>query len=75
VSAFTSRAQPYLLALSVLLIGAGFYNGRRAKQCNRKRRVVNAAVLWFSTIVVLGESSGQNGYATVRSGGPNRQRY
>jgi hypothetical protein len=51
-SAFLSAARPYLLGVSVLFLAFGFYQGRRAKQCNRRPSVFSAALLWISTALV-----------------------
>src|SRR5581483_4318090 len=52
-SAFFVKLRPFLLAASVLLIGFGFYQRWRAKQCNCKPNLVSALLLWFSAIVVV----------------------
>jgi Mrp family chromosome partitioning ATPase len=52
-SAFLSAARPYLLAASVLFIGYGFYQGRRARKCQRRAGIINATLLWLSTAFVL----------------------
>jgi hypothetical protein len=52
-SAFLIRFRPYLLALSVLLIGFGFYKSWRAKQCDCRPSRVSTFLLWFSAIVVF----------------------
>jgi len=51
-SAFLSVARPYLLGISVLFLAFGFYQGRRAKQCNRRPSAAGAALLWISTALV-----------------------
>lgn len=51
-SAFLSAARPYLLAVSVLFIAFGFYQGWRAKRCNRRPSAWSAALLWLSTVFV-----------------------
>lgn len=53
MSAFMTRARPYLLVVSVLLIGFAFYKSWRAKQCNCKRSSVSTFLLWFSASVVF----------------------
>lgn len=52
-SAYFVRLRPYLLVISVLLIGFGFYQRWRAKKCNRRPGVYSAILLWFSAIVVF----------------------
>jgi hypothetical protein len=51
-SAFLSAARPYLLAASILLIGFGFLQARRMKQCHRRPNVVSSVLLWTSALVV-----------------------
>jgi hypothetical protein len=51
-SAFFVNVRPLLLAISALLIGFGFYQSRRAKQCQRRPSLLSAILLWFSAIVV-----------------------
>lgn len=51
-SAFFEAARPYFLGASILLIGLGFWQARRARKCNRKPSVVGAALLWISTAFV-----------------------
>ena len=51
-SAFLARLRPYFLGTSILLIGFGFYQARRAKQCDRRPSVITAILLWSSAAVV-----------------------
>lgn len=44
--------RPYLLGGSVLLIALGFYQSRRATQCNCKPSVLSQVVLWLSALIV-----------------------
>jgi type IV secretory pathway TrbL component len=53
-SAFLTTLRPWLLGLSVILIGLGFWQQRRAKQCAVKGRVVGQILLWSAVVVVLG---------------------
>ena len=53
-SAFLTRLRPWLLGLSVVLIGLGFWRQRRATQCAVKGRVVGQVLLWAAVVVVLG---------------------
>jgi len=53
-SAFLTTLRPWLLGLSVLLIGLGFWQQRRATQCAVKGRVVGQLLLWAAVAVVLG---------------------
>ena len=52
-SAFLSAARPYLLGVSVLLAGYGFYEVRRARKCRRRPSVVVSALVWLSMAFVL----------------------
>jgi hypothetical protein len=49
---FLQSARPYLLTLSVGLIGWGFYQSSRAKACRRKQGIVVSIVLWSATLFV-----------------------
>jgi len=51
-SALLATLRPYLLGSSVLLIGYGFYQARRAKQCKRRPSVASTILLWSSTAIV-----------------------
>ncbi len=53
-SVFLTTLSPWLLGLSVVLIGLGFWQQRRAKQCAVKGRVVGQVLLWAAVVVVLG---------------------
>jgi len=53
-SAFFTTLRPWLLGLSVVLIGLGFWQQRRATQCAVKGRVVGQVLLWAAVVVVLG---------------------
>jgi len=44
--------QPYLLGVSVLFIVFGFYQSRRASQCNCKPSVLSQVMLWLSALIV-----------------------
>jgi hypothetical protein len=52
VSSYISALRPYLLGVSVLLIALGFYQSRRASQCNCKPSVLSQVVLWLSALIV-----------------------
>ncbi len=52
VSSFVSALRPYLLGVSVLFIALGFYQSRRASQCNCKPSVFSQVVLWVSALTV-----------------------
>lgn len=53
-SAFFGTLRPWLLGLSVVLLGVGFWQQRRAKQCALRGRFVGRVLLWAAVIVVLG---------------------
>ncbi len=44
--------RPYLLGFSVLLIAFGFYQSRRATQCNCKPSALSQTILWLSALIV-----------------------
>jgi len=52
-SAVLAEFRPYLLAASVAFIAFGFYQARRARQCQAKPRIVSTVLLWFSAVVVV----------------------
>ena len=52
LSSYIGALWPYLLGLSVLLIALGFYQSRRASQCNCKPSVLSQIVLWLSALIV-----------------------
>src|ERR1041385_7038733 len=52
-SAFLSAARPYLLAASALLVAFGFYQVRRAKQCQRRPSAASRILLWLSAFFVV----------------------
>jgi hypothetical protein len=51
-SALFTAVRPYLLAVSVLLIGFAFFQSHRAKRCNCRPSKLSTAVLWISAILV-----------------------
>jgi hypothetical protein len=53
-SAFATTLRPWLLALSVILLGFGFWQQHRAKQCAVRGRLVGNVLLWAAVVVVLG---------------------
>jgi hypothetical protein len=52
-SAVFATLRPWLLGLSVALIGLGFWQQRRAKQCAVRGRFLGAVLLWAAVAVVL----------------------
>lgn len=53
-SAFFLKFRPWLLGLSVLLLGVGFWQQYRAKQCAVRGRIIGTVLLWAAVAVVLG---------------------
>ena len=51
-SALLTTLRPYLLGASVLLIAYGFFQARRAKQCQRRPSMLNSILLWSSAVFV-----------------------
>lgn len=52
-SAFLLRFRPWFLVFSIALIGLGFWQQRRAKQCAVKGRFVGQMLLWTAVAIVL----------------------
>jgi len=52
-SAFFTTLRPWLLAISVVLIGFGFWQQRRATQCSVRGRKVGQVLLWSAVVVVI----------------------
>ena len=52
-SAFFTTLRPWLLGLSVVLIGVGFWQQRRAKQCAVGDRFLSMVFLWAAVVLVL----------------------
>lgn len=53
-SAFFATLRPWLLVLSVALLGLGFWQQHRAKQCSIRGRLIGTVLLWTALVVVLG---------------------
>lgn len=53
-SAFFTTLRPWLLSLSVVLLGLGFWQQHRAKQCVVRGRLLGRVLLWAAVVVVLG---------------------
>lgn len=53
-SAFATTLRPWFLGLSVVLLGFGFWQQHRAKQCAVRGRLVGNIMLWAAVVVVLG---------------------
>jgi len=54
LSAFLQTFKPWLLGLAIVLIGVGFWQQRRAKQCAVKRNYLSTTLLWVAVVVVIG---------------------
>ena len=52
-SAFFSKLRPWLLLLAIVLIGLGFWQQRRAKQCAVRGRMLGNVLLWTAVAVVV----------------------
>ncbi len=52
-SAFLQRFRPWLLALSIVLLGIGFWQQRRARLCAVKRSYLSAVLLWTAVVFVV----------------------
>jgi hypothetical protein len=53
-SAFVTTLRPWLLGLSVVLLGFGFWQQHRAKQCAVRGRLLGNVLLWAAVVVVSG---------------------
>jgi hypothetical protein len=53
-SAIFTTLRPLLLGLSVVLLGLGFWQQHRAKQCSIRGRLIGSVLLWTALVVVLG---------------------
>ncbi len=51
-SALVQRFRPWLLALSIALLGIGFWQQRRARLCSVKRSYLSAVLLWTAVVFV-----------------------
>jgi len=52
--AFLQRFKPWLMGLSIVFLGVGFWQQHRAKQCAVKRSYLGAVLLWVALVVVVG---------------------
>jgi len=52
-SAFRLRFRSWFLVLSIALIGVGFWQQRRAKQCAVKGRLIGQFLLWTAVAILL----------------------
>ena len=53
-SAFSTTLRPWLLGVSVVLLGFGFWQQHRAKQCAVQGRLAGNVLLWAAVVLVLG---------------------
>ena len=53
-SAFLLKFRPWFLVLSVVLLGVGFWQRRRARQCALKGGILGQVLLWTALVVVVG---------------------
>ncbi len=53
-SAFFTTLRPWLLGLSIALLGLGFWQQHRAKQCAVRGKFIGNVLLWAAVIVVVG---------------------
>jgi len=51
-SALVQRFRPWLPALSIALLGIGFWQQRRARLCSVKRNYLSAVLLWTAVVLV-----------------------
>jgi len=54
VSVFSTTLRSWLLVFSVALIGLGFWQQHRAKQCAVRRRWIGTVILWAAVVEVVG---------------------
>lgn len=53
-SAFFTTLRPWLLGISVVSLGFGFWQQHRAKQCAVQGRLLGNVLLWAAVVVVVG---------------------
>ncbi len=53
-SAFFTTLRPRLMGLSIVLLGVGFWQQRRAKQCSVRGRWLGNVLLWAAVVVIVG---------------------
>jgi len=51
---FLTTLRPWFLGLSIVLLGFGFWQQRRARQCAVRGRLLSNVLLWTAVVVVLG---------------------
>ena len=52
-SAFFARYRPWLMGLSIVLMGLGFWQQYRPKQCDVRGRKLGRILLWTSVAVIV----------------------
>jgi len=52
-SAFLQRFRPWLLAVSIVFLGVGFWQQRRARLCAVKRSYLSTVLLWTAVVFVV----------------------
>lgn len=52
-SAFFQTLRPWLLGLAIVLIGFGFWQQHRAKQCSIRGRWIGNVLLWCALVTVV----------------------
>jgi hypothetical protein len=52
-SAFLQRFRPWLLALSIVFLGVGFWQQRCAKLCAVKRSYLSTVLFWTAVVLVV----------------------
>jgi len=53
-SRISAEVPALALALSIVLLGIGFWQQRRAKLCSVKRSYLSAVLLWTAVVLVVG---------------------
>ena len=53
-SAFFTMLRPWLMGLSIVLLGVGFWQQRRAKQCSVRGRWLGNVLLLAAVVAVVG---------------------
>jgi hypothetical protein len=53
-STLFATLRPWLLGISVVLLGVGFWQQRTAKQCAAKRSYLSVVLLWSALALVVG---------------------
>ena len=53
-SAFFTTLRSWLLGLSVVLLGLGFWQQHRAKQCSIRGQLIGNVLLWTALVMIVG---------------------